>query len=117
MGVSGYERTRPRVGFGRRRRSRVVVIAAERSRGERYLARRHDGSDHVILVAGVDDLDEVAAEAAPSVGTRRLRRRDRVEWLTGWYRGPDGDAFAATLERYAQAGGFGAARHVFDVAA
>lgn len=102
-------------GRGRWRRARVVVVAPERVWGELHAARRRAEADDVIVLAGVDDVPEVAG--ASGAAQLRLRRCDRVEWLAGWYQGPDGDAFATTLERYAAAGGFGAARHVFDVAA
>lgn len=97
------------------RRARVVVVAPERVWGELHAATRRAEADDVIVLAGVADVPEVAGTSGAA--QLRLRRCDRVEWLSGWYRGPDGDAFAATLERYAAAGGFGAARHVFDVAA
>lgn len=97
------------------RHPRVVVVAPGRVWGELYVSdRRRDASD-VILLSGIEDVPEVAGTRG--VAQLRLRRCDRVEWLSGWYRGPGGEAFAASLERYAAAGGFGAARHVFDVAA
>lgn len=99
----------------RLRRPRVVVVAPGRVWGELYASDRRREADDVIVLSGIEDVPEVAGTAG--VAQLRLRRCDRVEWLAGWYRGPDGDAFAASLERYAAAGGFGAARHVFDVAA
>lgn len=104
--------------FGHRsrlRRPRVVVIAPGRIWGEFYLAGRCRESEDVVLVAGLDDVPEVTGTSG--IAQLRLRRCDRVEWLAGWSHGPDGDAFARTLEAYAAAGGFGAARHRFEVAA
>jgi hypothetical protein len=83
--------------------------------GELYASCRRLDAGDVIVLSGIDDVPEVAGTAG--VAQLRLRRCDRVEWLAGWYQGPGGDAFADSLERYAAAGGFGAARHVFDVAA
>ncbi len=99
----------------RLRRPRVVVVAPGRVWGELYLSDRRGDVADVILLSGIEDVPEVAGTAG--VAQLRLRRCDRVEWLAGWYQGPGGDDFAASLERYAAAGGFGAARHVFDVAA
>lgn len=112
---SGHDAPGTRRGRARWRGARVVVVAPERVWGELHAARRRAEADDVIVLAGVDDVPEVAG--ASGAAQLRLRRCDRVEWLAGWYQGPDGDAFATTLERYAAAGGFGAARHVFDVAA
>lgn len=94
---------------------RVVVVAPERVWGELHAARCRADAREVIVLAGLEDVPEVAGTSG--VAQLRLRRCDRVEWLAGWYRGPEGDAFAASLERYAAAGGFGAARHVFEVVA
>ena len=94
---------------------RIVVVAPERVWGELHAARRRAEARDVIVLAGVEDVPEVAGTSGAA--QLRLRRCDRVEWLAGWYRGPGGDAFATCLERYAAAGGFGAARHVFDVVA
>lgn len=94
---------------------RIVVVASERVWGELHAARRRTEARDVIVLAGLEDVPEVAGTSGAA--QLRLRRCDRVEWLAGWHQGPGGEAFAACLERYAAAGGFGAARHVFDVAA
>ena len=97
------------------RAPRVVVVAPGPVWGELYASDRRREAGDVIVLSGIEDVREVAGTAG--VAQLRLRRCDRVEWLSGWYQGPGGDAFAASLERYAATGGFGAARHVFEVAA
>lgn len=108
--MSGSRRWTARV-----RGRRVVVVAPERLWGELHAARWRAEARDVIVLAGLEDVPEVAGTSGAA--QLRLRRCDRVEWLAGWHRGPGGDAFAACLERYAAAGGFGAARHVFAVVA
>lgn len=105
----------PRRAATRLRGRRIVVVAPERVWGELYAARCRADARDVIVLAGLEDVPEVAGSSGAA--QLRLRRCDRVAWLAGWHGGPGGDAFAACLERYAAAGGFGAARHVFDVVA
>lgn len=105
----------PRRAAARLRPPRIVVVAPERVWGELHAARCGARARDVIVLAGLEDVPEVAGTSGAA--QLRLRRCDRVEWLDGWHRGPGGEAFAICLERYAAAGGFGAARHVFAVVA